>query len=95
MEKLLVRSFLYPVFNMPHQNLSFQDQFAYRPTGSTTAAISAIIHTAATMLISHRYVHLIAFDMSKAFDTVRHFTLLEKIAALPIDDRVDNGWLII
>ena len=57
MEKLLVRSFLYPVFNMPHQNFSFQDQFAFRPTGSTTAAISAIIHTAATMLISHRYVY--------------------------------------
>src|SRR5207244_8108401 len=60
MEKLLVRSFLYPVFNMPHQNLSFRYQFAFRPTGSTTAAISAII----TMLISYRYIRLIEFDMS-------------------------------
>jgi len=38
-EKTVVRSFLYPAFLKPPPSLSFQDQYAFRPTGSTTAAI--------------------------------------------------------
>ena len=38
-EKTVVRSFFYPAFLKPPPSLSFQDQYAFRPTGSTTAAI--------------------------------------------------------
>ena len=88
MERLLVRSFLYPTFLLPHPLLSLKDQFAFRPTGSTTAAISAIVHTVTTLLTYHSYVHLIAFVMSKAFDTVWHSTLMGKLAALSVTDNI-------
>ena len=39
------------------------------------------------------FVSVIALDFSKAFDTVRHSTLLDKIARLPIPDAVYN-WLV-
>jgi len=39
------------------------------------------------------YVHLIARDFPKTFDTVRHSTLLSKIAKLQIDDQLYN-WLV-
>ena len=45
------------------------------------------------MLQTEPYVHLIALDFSKAFDTVRHSTLLAKFADLPISDCVYN-WLL-
>ena len=35
---------------------------------------------------------VIALDFSKAFDAVKHFTLLEKLAQLAIPDSVYN-WL--
>jgi len=40
MEKLVVRHFLYPTFSAPPSTLNFSDQFAFRPTGSTTAALN-------------------------------------------------------
>jgi len=44
MEKLVVRHFLYPTFSAPPSTLSFSDQFAFRPSGSTTAALIYIFH---------------------------------------------------
>jgi len=75
-EKTVVRSFLYPAFFKPPPSLSFQDQYAFRPTGSTTAAIISILHNITSLLITDPYVIVIAIDFSKAFDTVRHFSLL-------------------
>lgn len=92
MERLVVHAFLYPVISMSGSSNQFNDQFAFRPTGSTTAALSAILHLITNMLVTNPYVHLIAFDMSKAFDTVRHETLMEKMAGLPIPDNVYN-WI--
>jgi len=39
------------------------------------------------------YVAVIAVDFSKAFDMVRHATLLDKMAQLSIPDNVYN-WLV-
>ena len=75
-EKTVVRSFLYPAFLKPPPSLSFQDQYAFQPTGSTTAAIISILHNITSLLITDPYVIVIAIDFSKAFDTVRHFSLL-------------------
>ena len=92
-EKLITREFIYPVFEHPELADKFNDQYAYKPTGSTTAAIIKIIHTVAEMLQKHPYVHVIALDFSKAFDTIRHSTLLQKCSDLPISDNVYN-WLV-
>ena len=41
----------------------------------------------------HPYVIVIGLDFSKAFDTVRHATLLQKFTQLDIPDAVYN-WLV-
>ena len=56
----------------------FQDQFALRPTGSPTSAIIHLTQRVSDLLQEHQFVHVIALDFSKAFDTVRHNTLMQK-----------------
>jgi len=90
MEKQIVRVFLYPVLTHPDSTLMFQDQFAFRPTGSTTAALIYLLHTLTDFLQTNDYVHVIALDFSKAFDTVRHFTLVSKLANFTLPDYLHN-----
>ena len=45
------------------------------------------------LLTQHAYVIVLALDFSKAFDTVRHSTLLDKLARLDLPDHVYN-WLV-
>jgi len=95
LEKLLVRRFIYPslLSPCPPSILSVDNQFAFRPSGSTTAALIAILKHISDLLESSPYVHLIALDFSKAFDTVRHATLFEKLAQFPLPDCIFN-WLV-
>ena len=44
-------------------------------------------------LKNHNSVYLIALDLAKAFNTVRHSTLTAEIASFPICDNVYN-WII-
>ena len=93
MERTVVQRFLYPALLSPPLTLSFTDQFAFRPTGSPTAAIISFLNIITNMLLTDPYVIVIALDFSKAFDTVRHFTLLEKMAQLDMPDEAYN-WLV-
>ena len=45
------------------------------------------------LLLTNPYVVIITLDFSKAFDTVRHSTLTEKLAMLDMPDNVYN-WLV-
>ena len=45
LEKQVARMFLYPILSLPNVFSFFQDQFAFRPTGSTTARISNLPDT--------------------------------------------------
>jgi len=92
MERIVLKTYLYPALLTPPSGLTFSDQFAFRPSGSTTAAIVTILHKVTHLLSTNPYVVVIALDFSKTFDTVRHFTLLEKLAQLAIPDSVYN-WL--
>ena len=93
MEKEFIRLVIYPVLDHPKFKHLFSDQFVFRPSGSTTAALIHLVHTLTDMLQTEPYVHVIALDISKAFDTVRHSTLLAKFSDLPISDCVYN-WLL-
>lgn len=92
-EKAVVRSVIYPIFQHPSVSDVFKDQFAFRPTGSTEAAIISILHHITLLLTKHSFVRVIALDFSKAFDTVRHSSILSKLSALPIDDTFYN-WFV-
>ena len=93
MEKLVVRNAVYPVFKKSDISKAFADQYAFRPTGSTTAALISVLRDLSELSQDHPYVQIIALDFSKAFDTVRHYTMLEKIASLPIPDFIYN-WIV-
>ena len=80
-ERIVVRDYIYPALLNPPALLSFSDQFAFRPSGSTTAALITILHTITNLLFS------------KAFDTVRHPTLLNKFSQMHIPDHIYN-WLV-
>jgi len=92
-ERTVVKTFLYPAILSPPVELNFADQYAFRPTGSTEAAIIHLLQTITNMLLTNPYVTVISSDFSKAFDTVRHSTLLEKISFLDIPDHVYN-WIV-
>jgi len=91
-ERIVVRRYIYPTLSSPLPTLQFVDQFAFRPTGSTTAAIISLLNTIINLLTTEPYVIVISLDFSKAFDTVRHSTLLQKLSQLDLPDHVHN-WL--
>ena len=95
MERTVVQSYLYPAFlsPSPSPSLSFSDQCAFWPTSSSAAAIIYLLHTITDMLLSSPYVIVISLDFTKAFDMVRHSTMLEKMAKLDMPEYVYN-WLV-
>ena len=78
---------------MPPPELIFEDQYAFRPTGSATAALIATINKVTELIRSGYSVVLLSLDFSKAFDRVRHKTLFEKYELLDIDDFAYN-WIV-
>jgi len=95
LEKCVVRRYIYPALRHPlalSAGLNFDDQFAFRPSGSTTAAVIALLHTVRSILSSNEFVHVFSFYFSKAFDTVRHETLMNKMATLDLPDNIFN-WI--
>jgi len=79
----------------PDYSYLFQDQFVFRP-GSTRAALIYLLHALTELLQTHDYVHVIALDFSKAFDGVRHHSLLSlvsKLADFPLPDYLHN-WIV-
>ena len=77
-EKFIVRKFIIPA--LPVHDL--HDQFAYKPSGSTTSALIAINHYVTHLLESHSYVRCVLLDFSKAFDTINHPILFRKLQKL-------------
>ena len=93
LECIVIRDFLYPPLLTPPLALNYSDQYTFRPTGSTTAAQIYILQSVTDLLADNAYISIIALDFSKAFDTVCHYTLLEKMAQLDIPDAIYN-WLV-
>ena len=63
-------------------NFDLSDQFAFKPTGSTIAAIIFIMHHVTRLLETNDYVRRLLVDFSKAFDTVAHPIHLKKLKLL-------------
>ena len=93
MERIVVRDYIYPSLQNPPSELGFDDQFAFQPTGSTTAALIQLIQTVTTLLETNPYVIVYAIDFSKAFDSIRHSELLDKYSKMKLPDCVYN-WLV-
>jgi len=93
MDRTFVQKFIYPNLQKPTLSLIFHVLFTFNPTGSTTAAIITLLDKATHLLFTNPYVIVITLDFSKAFDTVRNSTLLNKMAQLDVPDHVYN-WLV-
>jgi len=98
MEKIVVRKYIYPALYLPLRHnqdsateLDFSDQFAFRPTGSITAAVISLFHII-NDLLTNSFVRVFALDFSKAFDTVKHDSVLFKLLLLDLPDEVYN-WI--
>jgi hypothetical protein len=92
LERFIVKNYFYPVFSSLDHASKFNDQFAFRPTGSTTAALTTILQTLTEFLEYEPYVCVYALDFSKAFDTVRNCKLLSRVLELGFPDFIYN-WL--
>jgi len=58
------------------------NQYAYRPTGSTTAAVVHDFRSLTRMTEDSAYVRVILIDFTKAFDIADHTVLMSKLAEL-------------
>ena len=58
-KKEIVRRYLYPTITEPPTSLFLADQFAYRPTGSTIAALITLLHHITDRLRTNAYVTVI------------------------------------
>jgi len=85
-ERLIVHKYLLPA--LPSRQIL--DQFAYKPTGSTTAALIDITHHISRLLesSSSSFVRCILIDFHKAFDTVNRAIFLQKREQLRIPSNV-------
>jgi hypothetical protein len=88
-EKLFVRHWLRP--SIPPQALI--DQYAFKPSGSTTCALIHFAHFASQMLETNSYVRCLLIDFSKAFDIVDHQILANKLSQLDLHPSTLN-WII-
>ena len=59
---------------------------------STVAALIALLHTVHSKLSTNDYVQVFTLDFTKAFDTVRHATMMAKMSHLSLPDQVFN-WI--
>jgi len=50
--RIVVQHYIYPVLSSPPPTLHFADQFAFRPTGSTSAAIISLLYSVINLLSS-------------------------------------------
>jgi len=71
LERLIVKLFIYHAIQLQNSELFFDDQYAFRPTGSTTAALVAILHTVNNMLLSNPYVRVFALLESFRYSTAQ------------------------
>ena len=70
------------------------DQFGFKPSGSTEAALINLTHNISVMLGDNKYVRYIMIDFTKAFDTVNHAILMKKLVEYGWDQYVIEGSVV-
>ena len=86
-ERIVIRTFFTPSLNtLP----CLSNQFAYRPTSSTTAALIALLDKITFLLRTNPFVIILSFDYSKGFDTLSHASVARGLSMLNIPDSIHN-----
>ena len=71
---------------------SFYAGLSYKITGSTTAAIIDITYIVSMLLETNKFVRCLLIDFPKAFDSVDHIILINKLKSLNISDVIQ--WVV-
>ena len=74
-ERIIVKDHIFPAI----PTTAISDHYGLKPIGSTTAAIVDRTNCVSVMLETKKYVRCLTIDFSKAFDTVDHLTLIQKL----------------
>jgi hypothetical protein len=61
-ERIITSKYIYPALSSSPPELDFTNQFAFRPTGSTTAALISLFHIITGLLETQPLVRVIALD---------------------------------
>ena len=89
-ERCVYKTELAPVIS----NKIGSNQFAYKKGHNSTMALIKCQHTWLKWLDKDaKYVRVLSFDFSKAFDNVPHDLLFKKVKKLPINPYIVN-WVI-
>ena len=86
----MVKDYIFP--SMPAENIF--DQYGFKSTGSTTAALVDITSTISIMLEENNYVRCLLIDFSKAFDSVNHILLVSKLKLLNLPENIIQ-WVVL
>src|SRR6218665_3603068 len=86
LERLVVRGFVYPSFCVNPMAEKIRDQYAFRPSGSTTSALVDLLQKLTDLLRENEYIVLASVDFAKAFECVKHMPLMQKINLLELPD---------
>lgn len=89
LERLVVKDYLLPSLSQE----ALKDQFGFKPTGSTTCALTYLVHHVTVMLESNPYVRCFMIDFAKAFDQVNHAILLQKLQKLDLPPNI-MSWIL-
>ena len=90
MRKVILKFELFHIL----KSLIGPDQFAYKENSNTTMALLKCQHYWLRWLDgSANFVRVLSFDFSKAFDTVSHYILSDKLKATDINPYVIN-WIL-
>ena len=88
-ECLIVKDHIFPTITPA----KLYDQFGFKPTDITTAALVDITNTISIMLETNKYVRCLLIDFSKAFDSIDHLIFINKLKALNIADNIIH-WVV-
>ena len=72
-------------------NLYFAAQFGFRPKHNTTMALLTCVEKYKDLLCQRKAVRSIFIDLTKAFDTVKHNILLDKLKAFGVNG-IELDW---
>ena len=91
LEKVIIQRFLWPGL---WEEGCLEDQFGFRPTSSTTAALIDITHFIYSKFNEGSdYARCLLIDHSRAFDTVDHSILFPELRALNLLLKIYN-WIV-
>ena len=88
-ERLIVRDHIFPSISTEQ----LFDQHGFKKTGRTTAAIIDITHKVSMLLETNKFLRCLLIEFSKAFHSIDHLILINKLKSLKISDN-EIEWVV-